>query len=150
MSVKFTVRHVLALIYVVFMFFPPVIIARQAIPEDTLVVQSACVLFYSCSKTEYDSLFQEMSFSLDSLVQQHEKTRRMLIPFLNKMNLPFIITRSYMLIFHGQDTVIYIRKPFRDLTGIVLFSASGRPDFLPKMISDVEAIGRIRQYFQLH
>ncbi|RPI05883.1 MAG: hypothetical protein EHM64_04970 [Ignavibacteriae bacterium] len=91
-----------------------------------------------------------MTFRLDSLVQQHERTKKRLIPFLNKMNIPYLSTVASTVLFYGKDTAKYFRRPFHDLAGIILFSPAKRPEFLPHHSSPVCALGRIQNYFLLH
>jgi hypothetical protein len=133
-----------------FVLLPAGITAQPNMVQDTLVLRTPCVIFYECTKLEYDSLFQEMAFSLDSLVQQFETTKKKLIPFLNKMNVPFFSTEATTFIFLGKDTLCYIREPFHALAGIILFSPTKGHELLSGKTSDVIAIGRILHYFQLH
>jgi hypothetical protein len=128
---------------------PLVAVAQHKVVQDTLLLKSPSVVFYTCQNAEYDSLAQGMLFALDSLVQQHELTKKQLIPFLNKFNISFLSTTAVTILFLGNDTTCFNRQLFCDLAGIILFSPTLKPEFLPAEVTDVVAIGRIRKYFHL-
>jgi hypothetical protein len=147
MSAQFRFFFPLLFCFLLLILFPSNVFGQTESFSDTLIVRNSCVIFYQCSKAEYDSLFEQMTFSLDSIVHNFEEVRDKIIPYLKKTGLPYLSTTASVMLLFGDEITQYNRKPFFDLTGIILFAPNKKPKVLQSVKSDVPIFGEIRKYF---
>jgi hypothetical protein len=78
-------------------------LAQPTTVSDTLVVTTACVVFYQCTKAEYDSLFEQMPFGLDSMVSKFTSMQERIILFMKNFGIAHVSTGASSMFFHGNE-----------------------------------------------
>jgi hypothetical protein len=114
---------------------------------DTLAVRYPCVIFYSASQTEYDSLISARPFWFDSLGTRFASTVRGVSPFLNKSGLETVQSSATQFVFLDGDTLHVARESFADLFGTICFAPGREPFVLRGVASESAVIQAVIRYF---
>ncbi len=123
--------------------------AQSSNASDTLYLAYSCMVFYSPTNIEHDSLMSVSVFSFDSLSVQFQAIKERISPFLTKKGIESISTSVHYFLTSAKDSIILIRKPFEENFGIIYYSPKKVPLIKKGVRSDSEIFTAMMRYFDI-
>ena len=120
-------------------------------PDDTVHVSGKAVVFFGPSQAEYLSMSDQEKNEINRLLYDFYHYREQVLSFLELNEINEINTaRSKILVeFDGKKTIIYDRKDFGQIVGLIMTDGYHEPKIFLGAATDSQIIDMCYEYFKL-
>jgi hypothetical protein len=120
-------------------------------PDDTVHVSGKAVVFFGPSQAEYLSMSDQEKNKVKQLLYDFYHYRGKVLSFLELYGINEINTaRSKILVeFDGKKTIIYDRKDFGQIVGLIMTDGYHEPKIFLGAATDSQIIDMCYEYFKL-
>jgi len=122
-----------------------------AVPDQPLVVSGPCVVFFSPTRAERDSIAAADGLEIDDLLDDFNLSAGKTAVFLSRYRIRTEFTEARTIIFRnaGGAARTFVRSSVPDPVGLILSDGVNAPRFIPGRGTERDFIIAASEYFRL-